>query len=44
MTMGLLGALYHGAKGVYALVNDESDKASDELDKAVESLHKTIII
>lgn len=42
--MGLIGALYHGAKGVYAMINDDSEKANEELDKAVDSLHRTIII
>lgn len=42
--MGLLGALYHGAKGLYAMANDDPEKANKELDKAVDSLHKTIII
>ena len=42
--MGLIGTFYHGVKGVYALINDDPDKANEELDKAVESLHKTIII
>ena len=42
--MGLIGTIYHGVKGVYALINDDSEEASKELDKAVDSLHKTIII
>lgn len=42
--MGLIGTIFHTAKGVYALANNDSDKASEELDKAVDSLHRTIII
>lgn len=42
--MGMLGAIYHGIKGGYNLLVNNSDDANLELDKAVESLHKTIII
>lgn len=40
--MGLIGSLYHTAKGIYA--NHDSEKANEELDKAVDSLHRTMII
>lgn len=42
--MGLIGALYHGAKGVYSMFKDDPEKANEELDKAVDSLHRNIII
>lgn len=41
--MGLIGALYHTAKSVYALANGDSEKVGEELDKAVDSLHRTMI-
>lgn len=41
--MGLIGVLYHTAKSVYVLANSDSDKVSEELDKAVDSLHRTTI-
>lgn len=42
--MGIIGALYHGIKGGYKLLVDDSEAASQELDKAVDSLHKTVVI
>lgn len=42
--MGLIGSLYHTAKGIYAMANHDSEKANEELDKAVDSLHRTMII
>ncbi|MBQ2980157.1 MAG: hypothetical protein IJE18_08640 [Bacteroidaceae bacterium] len=42
--MGIIGAIYHGIKGGYKLLVDDSDAASEELDKAVDSLHKTVVI
>lgn len=42
--MGMLGAIYHGIKGTINLIADNSDTASRELDKAVESLHKKVIL
>ena len=42
--MGLIGSLYHTAKGIYTMANHDSDKANAELDKAVDSLHRTMII
>ena len=42
--MGILGAIYHGIKGGYNFLVDDSEAASRELDKAVDSLHKTVII
>ena len=41
--MGILGAIYHGVKGCYNLLVDDSDVASQELDKAVDSLHRTVV-
>lgn len=42
--MGLIGSLYHTAKGIYAMTNHDSEKANEELDKAVDSLHRTMVI
>ena len=42
--MGIIGALYHGIKGGYKLLVDDSEAASQELDKAVDSLQKTVVI
>ena len=42
--MGIIGAIYHGAKGGYKFLVDDSEAASRELDKAVDSLHRTVII
>ena len=42
--MGIIGALYHGIKGGYKFLFDDSETASQELDKAVNSLHKTTVI
>ena len=42
--MGLIRSLYHAAKGIYAMANHDSEKANEELDKAVDSLHRTMII
>ena len=42
--MGIIGALYHGIKGGYKFLVDASETASQELDKAVNSLHKTAVI
>lgn len=42
--MGILGAVYHGIKGGYKMLVDDADAANHELDKAVESLHKTVIL
>ena len=42
--MGIIGALYHGIKGDYKFLVDDSETASQELDKAVNSLHKTAVI
>lgn len=42
--MGMLGAIYHGIKGGYKMLVDDADAANHELDEAVESLHKTVII
>lgn len=42
--MGILGAIYHGIKGGYIFLVDDSEAAGRELDKAVDSLHKTVII
>lgn len=39
--MGLIGSLYHAAKGIYAMANHDSEKANEELDKAVDSLRRT---
>ena len=41
--MGLIGSHYHTTKGIYAMANHDSEKANEELDKAVESLHRTMI-
>ena len=42
--MGLIGNLYHTARGLYAMAKDDSQKVNEELDKAIDSLHKNIII
>ncbi len=42
--MGLFGAIYHGIKGGYKMLTDDADAANRELDKAVDSLHKTVIL
>lgn len=42
--MGMFGAIYHSIKGGYKFIVDDSDGASRELDKAVDSLHKTVIL
>lgn len=42
--MGMFGAIYHGLKGGYKMLVDDADAANHELDKAVESLHKTMIL
>lgn len=42
--MGAIGALYHGAKGFVNWICNDSDGLSKELDKAVDSLHRTVII
>lgn len=42
--MGLIGTLYHTAMGIYAMAKKDSEKASKELDKAVNSLHRNVII
>ena len=42
--MGIIGAIYHGIKGGYKFLVDDSDAVSRELDKAVDSLHRTAII
>lgn len=41
--MGIIGAIYHGIKGSYKFLVDDSDAASQELDKAVDSLHRTAV-
>ena len=39
--MGLIGTLYHTAKGIYAMAKSDSERANEELNKAVDSLHRT---
>lgn len=41
--MGIIGAIYHGIKGGYKFLTDDSDAASSELDKAIDSLHRTVV-
>ena len=41
--MGIFGTVYHGLKAGYKMIKDESFEASEELDKAVESLKKTVV-
>ena len=41
--MGIIGALYHGVKGGYKFLVDDSEAASRELNKAVDSLHRTFV-
>lgn len=40
----MFGAIYHGIKGGYKMLTDDADAANRELDKAVDSLHKTVIL
>lgn len=42
--MGMLGTLYHTAMAGYNWLADDSEAAAHELDKAVDSLHKTMIL
>lgn len=42
--MGVLGAIYHGIKGGYSMLIDDAYAANRELDKAVDSLHRTVIL
>lgn len=41
--MGIIGAIYHGIKGGYKILVDDSYEANHELDKAIDSLHRTVI-
>lgn len=40
--MGMLGTFYHGTKAIYEWLADDSDALSHELDKALDSLHRTV--
>lgn len=42
--MGLIATLYHTTKAIYAMAKSDSGKANKELDKAVDSLHRTTLI
>lgn len=42
--MGIFGTIIHGVKGVYKLIDGDSDVANRELDKAIDCLHHTVSI
>lgn len=42
--MGMFGTIIHGVKGVYKLIDGDSDIANKELDKAIDCLHRTVSI
>ena len=42
--MGLIGTVFHTGKAIYEYCKGDADKAGKEIDKAVDSLHKTTII